>query len=302
MNLKQIQFVIHIANTRSFSRAAELSFVTQPTLSNAVSQLEDELGGRLFKRTTRRVELTSFGEYMLPRFEEILQSKEELLAAAKHFHNPAHQMLRIGFSPLVDMKRLNLALSEFRQQHPDIKVFFKECFIDELDQRLQKNQIDIQVVPEAAISAQHQHDSFYQDKLFYLPSSPELKKQERLAIELADLPDTPLIMTGGGCGLNRSLEQLFSTHRIDFSQYQGQAMSYQVIEDWTSLGIGAGILPEAKLSSGNDSARPIFIDRNTPAVFSYHWVWHEENNMPEHLIAFIETIRHIDEVPQEALA
>ncbi|PVV15385.1 MAG: LysR family transcriptional regulator, partial [gamma proteobacterium symbiont of Ctena orbiculata] len=54
MNLKQLQFAAHVAETHSFSRAAELSFATQPTLSNAISQLEDELGGRLFNRTTRR--------------------------------------------------------------------------------------------------------------------------------------------------------------------------------------------------------------------------------------------------------
>jgi len=90
MNLKQLQFVIHVAETCSFSRAAELSFATQPTLSNSISQLEDELGGRLFKRTTRSVELTPFGEAMLPRIKETLHSRDELLQAAHAFHNPVH--------------------------------------------------------------------------------------------------------------------------------------------------------------------------------------------------------------------
>ncbi|MBL3590227.1 MAG: LysR family transcriptional regulator [gamma proteobacterium endosymbiont of Lamellibrachia anaximandri] len=110
MNLKQLQFAAHVAETHSFSRAAELSFATQPTISNAISQFEEELGGRLFNRTTRKVDLTPFGEYILPRITEVLQSRDELVKAAESYHNPTHKILRIGFSPLVDMQRLDQVL------------------------------------------------------------------------------------------------------------------------------------------------------------------------------------------------
>ncbi|MEC4674238.1 MAG: LysR family transcriptional regulator, partial [Nitrospirota bacterium] len=88
MNLTQLQFVQAIAETGSFSRAAERCFVTQPTLSNAVAHLEDELGGRLFSRTTRKVGLTPLGEHLLPFIRSALGAIDDLLQSAKLYKSP----------------------------------------------------------------------------------------------------------------------------------------------------------------------------------------------------------------------
>jgi len=292
MNLKQLQFVVHVAETRSFSRAAELSFATQPTLSNGISQLEEELGGRLFNRTTRKVELTAFGEYILPRLKEVLQSRDELLKAAESYHNPSHKLLRIGFSPLVDMQRLNQVLTPFRQSHPDVTLFFKECFIDDLSERMKREQIDIQIIPAAEPREGESSCRFYQDNLYYLPALDDPKTQNRLAFEVADLPVTPIILTGGGCGLNDALGDLLKSHNTTLHAYPGQAMSYKVIEDWASLGIGAGILPKAKISSDNKAIYPLFIRKDEPASFSFDWVWRSDQDAPEHITAFLEYIQN----------
>lgn len=299
MNLKQLQFVVHVAETHSFSRAAELSFATQPTLSNGISQLEDELGGRLFKRTTRMVELTPFGQYMLPRIKEILQNRDELLSAAESFHNPTHKILRIGFSPLVDMQYLDQMLQPFCQTFPDVQLFFKECFIDELSERMNKDQIDIQIVPRKAVEEPYACFPFYRDHLYYLPSSAQDHDSDRLSFELADLPNTPIIMTGGGCGLNGTLETLFSQQGHSLQPYRGQAMSYKVIEDWAFLGIGAGILPKAKISPDNKAALPLFLSKNKPAYFNFDWVWHDDSSMPEHIVAFTQYIQQLPECLKE---
>ena len=291
MNLKQLQFVVNVAETSSFSRAAELSFATQPTLSNAISQLEEELGGRLFNRTTRKVELTSFGEYMLPRIQEVLHNRDELVKAAESYHNPSHKILRIGFSPLVDMQRLDQVLAPFRQAHPDVTLFFKECFIDDLSRRLSREQIDIQIVPENEGSDGESSCVFYRDNLYYLPALNDEPAASRLSFEIADLPTTPIILTGGGCGLNDALANMMKAQGVKLNPYAGQAMTYKVIEDSASLGIGAGILPSAKISLDNRSLYPLFVKQNEPAAFSYHWIWHVERAVPEHVEAFIEYIQ-----------
>jgi len=75
MNLSQLKYVKAVAETSSFSRASEKSFVTQPSLSNAIAQLEEELGDRLFFRTTHSVSLTPFGERMLPLVTAVLDDR-----------------------------------------------------------------------------------------------------------------------------------------------------------------------------------------------------------------------------------
>lgn len=64
MNLSQLRFAQAVAELQSFSRAAEHCHVTQPSLSNGIAQLENELGGKLFERTTRSVHLTPFGKHL----------------------------------------------------------------------------------------------------------------------------------------------------------------------------------------------------------------------------------------------
>ncbi|MCG7875101.1 MAG: LysR family transcriptional regulator [Candidatus Thiodiazotropha taylori] len=291
MNIKQLQFAVHVAGTHSFSRAAELCFATQPTLSNAISQLEDELGGRLFNRTTRRVDLTPFGEYMLPRFKDVLLSLDELSKAAESFHNPTHKILRIGFSPLVDMQRLDHVLAPFRQANPDITIFFKECFIDELAERLSRGQIDVQILPTTTESEREHACLFYRDSLHYLPAADDNQATNHLSFKITDLPATRIILTGGGCGLNAALSTLLKSQGVELHAYAGQALTYQVIEDWVSLGIGAGILPKAKISPDNMANFPLFIDKDEPACFSFEWSWQSESTESAHIQSFIDYIR-----------
>lgn len=291
MNLKQLQFVFHVAETHSFSRAAELCFATQPTLSNAISQLEDELGGKIFNRTTRRVDLTPFGEYILPRILEVLQSRNELIKASESYHNPEHKILRIGFSPLVNMQLLDQVLVPFKQTHPEVTVFFKECFIDELSERLSQEQIDVQIVPSTRASENFTSYHFYQDNWFYLPESGNHDTANSLSFKLSDLPNTPIILTGGGCGLNGALTALFKSQGATLQAYTGQALTYKIIEDWSSLGIGAGILPEAKISPDNKSIYPLFIDKDKPATLSYDWCWLVDRVIPQHVDEFLDYIQ-----------
>ncbi len=288
MNLKQIHFVLSVAETSSFSKAAKLCHATQPTLSNAISQVEDELGSKLFVRTTRKVSLTAFGEYMLPYFNQLSSSQQELKDAAYSFHHPEHSLLRIGLSPLVDMKLVNQILLPYRRANPDINIFFKECLMDEMTERMQNQQIDFAIVPQSIQIADTESTFFYQEPLFYLPQENASKIKKQHSIEITSIPPDPVILTGGGCGLNGSLENLFKQHHSSFNSYPGQALSYRVIEEWASLGIGAGILPKAKLSENNKSLIPLLLENGEAAMFSYYWLWGEKALNNSDLSTFIE--------------
>jgi len=288
MNLKQLLFTQSVAETCSFSQAAELCHATQPTLSNGIAQLEDELGGKLFVRTTRNMELTKFGEYMLPYIRAVLDDKNELQKAAQAYHNPEHKLLRIGLSPLIDMKLLTQVLVPYRQAHPEVNVFFKECLLDDLTQRLALEQIDFAVVPDSV--TRQQHCFFYSENLYYLPQESDSVQQKVFQYRINELPEAQVILTGGGCGLNGYLEHIFKQEQANLKPYPGQALSYPVIEEWASLGIGAGILPKAKISPENKMARLLLLNNGQPATFSYSWIW--QHNMPERqdMADFIEYI------------
>jgi len=272
MNIKQLQFAKSVAESKSFSKAAEVCHASQPTLSNAISLLEDQLGGRLFVRTTRKVDLTAFGEYMLPYIQTMLADLQELEQAADAYHNRQQKMLRIGLSPLIDMQRLDQILAPFRQSNPQVKVFFKECLLDDMQARMASDQIDVVVAPSGMLTSEQPPVFFYEEPLYYLPKEDAVNRKKQFQYKLNDLPDSQIILTGGGCGLNGSLEKLLKNENIQLNSYPGQALSYKVIEEWASLGIGAGILPRAKISKDNKFASPLMKSDSEAAIFSYEWI------------------------------
>src|SRR5256885_16181794 len=106
MNFVQLQYAKVVADTGSFSEAAQVCGVSQPSISSAIAELEQELGARLFRRTTRRVELTSFGRKMLRSVELVLDAMNELTHRAQTLLHPKRKLVRIAHSRIVDGARL----------------------------------------------------------------------------------------------------------------------------------------------------------------------------------------------------
>jgi len=293
MNLKQLLFARSVAEMHSFSKAAQACYASQPTLSNAISQLEDQLGGKLFVRTTRKVGLTSFGEIMLPKIRSVLEDIDELESTAVAFHNPQQKLLRIGLSPLIDMSLLQQVLLPYRQANPDITIIFKECLLDDMTERLLQDQIDFVVAPVGMMKTHRESVLFYNDPLYYIPVDAAAENKPHFQYKLASLPDVPIILTSGGCGLNGSLEALFKNEKATFTRYPGQALSYTVIEEWASLGIGAGILPGTKLSSDQVKAYPVILKNGEQACFKYEWVAGNETQHKQAMLKFSDYISEI---------
>jgi len=113
MNISHLKFVSSTAELKSFSRAAEKCNVTQSTLSNGVSEIEQALGAKIFIRTTRSVQISPFGQTMIPLINSILASEVNLLLQAKNYLNPEKILLKIGVSPLLDSSFTSLITQAF---------------------------------------------------------------------------------------------------------------------------------------------------------------------------------------------
>jgi len=295
MNLSRLRFVKAAAAECSFSRAAEQCSVTQPTLSNGIAQLEEEFGGKLFSRTTRKVSLTPFGEQILPLVEAVLQAQGELEAGVKSYYDPQHQILRIGLSPLIDTRLLAQILEPYRADHPDTDIFFKECFLGDLSDRLQKGQIDIMLRPHLTGSAPHRGLNkavFYEEDFYYLPKQAGLSSNaEGGAVQLRAVANETFILSHDGCGLATATRKLFTDAGIKLKEYSGQTMSYQVMQEWADLGIGATILPRSRLSPDyRDKAQRLLITAKRPARIKVEAYWDKAPAYPKHIAAFHQHI------------
>lgn len=291
MNLSQLEFAVAVAEKRSFTAAAEACHVTQPTLSNGLAQLEDELGGRLFVRTTRSVALTPLGTHLVPYIKEVLNAQATLLNQAQSFLNPAKQMVRIGISPLINAQLLGVMLDPFRRKHPEIELILREMNMADLYRMLNEGLLDY-VFGVTDVHKERWRSAFlYDEPLLYIPSGAEPQGDKSISVNLKDIVNDTYVMVPDACGLSRTTRALFRSHRRELREYPGQALSYQVLEDWATLNVGSAILPKSKVTRNVNAARTIKCKGNEMVRISFEAVWPEERLQANHLRAFEQHLK-----------
>lgn len=282
MNLNHLKFALEVAQTKSFTQASEVCFVTQPTLSNGIKHLETQLGGKLFERTTRQVNLTQFGSHMLPEIQSILNAKRELADKARLYFEPDHKLLAIGFSPLVDMRLINALVGPYSDHNPDLTTYFKECFMDNLINRLETGQISIAIRPvqhePIELHIETKTHPFYREPIFVIPRDGATSIVSGTGpITIDQLTGETFILTPDTCGHAYATRSWFKERGKTIKEYAGQAVSYQVMQEWTSLGLASSILPWSKITPENrKKARPLMMDADTPAYIAFELVWNAE--------------------------
>jgi LysR family transcriptional regulator, hydrogen peroxide-inducible genes activator len=297
MNLNHLRFISAVAHLGSFSKAAELCCVTQPTLSNGIAQFEDEVGAKLFLRTTRQVALTQLGAHILPLIEQVLEAQKSLVTGIAAFQNPQHKLIRIGTSPLINGKILSALIRAFQERYPDVELILREMNMNDLFDLLDRDQLDF-----AFLVADKSHQGLgrtrlYEEALMYLPKRNGIAPAG--GPTLKQIASQTFVLVPDACGLTRTTRAVFRSHRLKLSEYPGQALSYKVLEEWALLGIGAAILPRSKLSSASRHAVPIIQKSNQPLTIAYEAVWKQSGRAAPHLASFR---KHLDKTVPKIIA
>ena len=291
MNIAHLRFAVAVAQVGSFSKAAIACHVTQPTLSNGIASLEEELGGKLFDRTTRSVNLTPMGSHLISYLERALSDLDEIKSVANGWRDPSHQLIRIGVSPVVNMRLVLDLLSDFRKAQPEIEFFFKECYLDDLAERLNSGQLDVLVLPETVSIDGTKRLLLYTEPLCYVFKDGDPRQDQIATISLAEASESTLILTVDACGLQGVTKKLFNDYKLPLNTYPGTASSYAVVEEWASLGIGAGILPASKIRSETNDFKPMTLSSSIPATLSCYLVWKPEFVSTTHIKALLKYMK-----------
>lgn len=294
MNLNHLKFAVEVATSGSFTGAAKACCVSQPTLSNGIQHLERELGGKLFERTTRRVTLTPFGTHMLPSIQAMLNARRELADSATRYFEPQHKLLAIGFSPLVDMRLISALVGPFAIRHEEVTTYFKECFMDGLVDRLEDGQIGLAIRPllpeQEGSRITLGTQPFYREPVFVVPrdGAPSVISGAG-PVTVDELVDETFVLTPNTCGHANATRGWFRERGKTLKEYVGQAISYQVMQDWAALGLASAILPWSKISEVNrGTARALMIDRDTPAHIAFELVWNAGIRSTNPVASFLE--------------
>ncbi|OLT31077.1 LysR family transcriptional regulator [Actinomadura sp. CNU-125] len=143
MELQQMRYVVAVAETNSFTRAAERCLVVQSALSHQVARLERELGARLFERTSRRVRLTPAGEAFLPAARQCLDAAERAAAEVAAAVGEIRGRLAVGLITTVAAADVPGALRDFRGRYPHVRVSLRVGASEDLVEKVVQGSLDL---------------------------------------------------------------------------------------------------------------------------------------------------------------
>lgn len=239
MDLYQIRYFLAIAQTGSFTKAAERLFVSQPSLSAGIKKLEQELGVRLFERGGRRATLTPAGKFFLEKATNILNEYQATLRELKQFH---HQpTLRLGILQAIRIASLAGLIRDFQTQHSHVAIELLDGTIEDLNQWLEDGEIDLAItVLDNRKDSKISLALFHQRRLLAVPESHPFAR--RKTVRLAELDRQPYI-DRIHCELCKETRQLFESKDIH------PRIVYRADrEEWTlalvAAGLGLAIMPE----------------------------------------------------------
>jgi len=243
MNLRDLKYVIAVAETRHFGKAAEQCFVSQPTLSGQIRKLEEELGVVLFERTNRSVEITPVGEAIVAHARQMMDEAEaiELLAMAQQ--DPLAGPLRVGAIPTLSPYLMPLILAPLKKQYPQMQLVLYEEMTDILLERLHNHEIDAALLATPVEGELDMLPLFDEPFWIAYPRKHEFYNRDR--ITLKDLRKENLLLLAEGHCLAR---QAMDVCHIKERQAEGdmadlRAASLETLIQMVAAGYGVTLVP-----------------------------------------------------------
>ena len=239
------------------TRAASQLHLTPSALSMLVRSLEDDLGMRLFKRTTRRVVLTEAGTQLLPTVEMVLMQLENGIASLQKMQRLKALQLRIAASPLLASALLPKVIASFRAQHPQVTVILMDALNEALPDLVRRGEIDIAFCTANSDVADLTSHLLYVDKLMLTCHVDHPLAQAR-EVSWSSLVDEPMILMRHGSGLR----SLVDKNIAKWCKHLEPA--YEVSQVATALGLvaegqGLSILPSYAISRAQAASQALSI-------------------------------------------
>ncbi|SEJ43285.1 DNA-binding transcriptional regulator OxyR [Frateuria terrea] len=294
MNLRDLAYLVSLAEHRHFGRAAEASFVSQPTLSTQIKKLEDELGVALVERTPRKVLLTETGREIARRARGVLAEIEEIRAIAQRTRDPEAGKLRLGVFPTLGPYLLPHLVPRVRQRFPRLELLLIEEKTEQIVRMLREGSLDVGFLA-LPIHEESLHTEFLFEEPFVLAVPDDHPLAHRKArLKLADLSDESLLLLEDGhCLRDQALElcQLAGAgEKVGF-----RATSLETLRQMVAANVGITLLPTLAIKppvARTDNVQLLEFAGHAPSR-RIALVWRKSSSLGPFLKRFAEVVRSL---------
>jgi LysR family hydrogen peroxide-inducible transcriptional activator len=242
VTLRQLQYVVAVADARSFRRAAEACRVAQPSLSAQIGELEGALGLRLFERDRRRVLLTPAGEALVERARRVLLETEDLLEAGRRHTDPLAGTLRIGVIPTLGPYLLPEVDPALRKAFPGLTLVWVEDKTERLVQRVQHGELDAALLALEADLQDLEHEPIGRDRFLLAAPSGHPLARGKGPVRVEQLSgEQVLLLDEGHCFRDQALTLCA---KAGADEIGFRATSLSTLAQMAAAGSGITLLPE----------------------------------------------------------
>ena len=293
MNLRDLKYLVALADHKHFGRAAAACYVSQPTLSTQIKKLEDELGVPLVERAPRKVMLTPAGRDAAERARRIVAEVEQMKEAARRSQDPEAGTVRLGMFPTLGPYLLPHVVPRIRARFPHLELLLVEEKSDVLLSRLREGKLDAGLLA-LPVADDQLHTEFLFEEPFVLAVPESHPLAQRGSLTLAELSHQQLLLLEDGHCLR---EQALDVCRLSGANEKSEfrATSLETLRQMVAADVGITLLPTLAVKPPVARSSNIhllgFSDSHPSRRIAM--VWRKSSAMSGFLQAFAQVFREL---------
>lgn len=242
MNLRDLEYLIAVAEELHFHKAAARCFVSQPTLSGQIKKLEEELGVLLIERSNRQVSLTLAGKAVVEQARKVLSETRIVREIAQSFSDPMQTEIQLGLIPTVAPYLLPKIMRPLKQQFPHLKLWLHEHQTHVLIEKLRCAELDLLILALPIESHEFNEWDLFQEPFWLAVScDDELAQQSQVDLDSIATREI-LLLEEGHCLRDHALDVCYMAGATESDSFH--ATSLETLRHMVGEGMGMTLMPE----------------------------------------------------------
>lgn len=291
--LRQLQYLVAVADTGKFHEAARMLNVSQPSLSAQIAEAEQQLGAVLVERGRHGAIMTPLGEEVVRRARLILIQVEDLKAFALRPSGEVAGRYRLGTVPTIGPYLLPGAIKELHRLYPELRMSVREARTADLDERLMDGRLDMIIsTPEDHVNGAFME--LFEETLFVCAAQEDELSAKSGPVDLEALKGRELLSLGPGHRLSLIIQQLATAAGAHVStEYEGTSLD--AVRQTASMGEGVAILPNlyAVVEAQRDPGQVVRPIRHKLARRKIGLIWREGSPLAEPIMEMGNVLRSV---------
>lgn len=292
MELRQLQSLMAVVEYKSFSKAAEKLFISQPTISTHIRMLEEELNSRLIIRTTKSIEVTMHGRELYECAHQIFSLKDNLV---QRWAEENKKIIRVGASTIPADYILPEVLPVFRKHEPDIKFYIHQNDSQNIISGLLNGNFSLGMVGMKQQEKMISFVSFYQDEMVMItPKKERFFNINKDNFSLKDIIfNEPIILREQGSGSKKSIETYFEKMNINEEELQiiARLNDQESIKKLVASGLGISFISEKAVEDSAKEKLLVFKLPNYSTKRNLYFAYRKDYILQEHIVRFIKFVQ-----------